>query len=108
MWFINADKYHSFTFTPDAAKAIAILGNTPDAYNQVWHLPTDDKKITGREIAQFFMDEMKINKKVSAMPMWIIFSVKCLSRNKSIRSLNRSKLSLKIKLIPSIRITKKS
>jgi nucleoside-diphosphate-sugar epimerase len=72
MWFINADKHHSFTFTPDAAKATAILGNTPDAFNQVWHLPTDSKKITGREIAQLFMDEMKLNKKVSAMPMWMI------------------------------------
>jgi nucleoside-diphosphate-sugar epimerase len=40
-WFIDADKKHSFTFTPDAAKATALLGNTLDAYNQVWHLPTD-------------------------------------------------------------------
>ena len=38
-WFVSADKKHSFTFTPDAAKATALLGNTPDAYNQVWHLP---------------------------------------------------------------------
>lgn len=29
---------HSFTYTPDAGKATAILGNTPDAYGQVWHL----------------------------------------------------------------------
>lgn len=33
-WFIEADKKHSFTFTPDA-KATAILANTADAYNQV-------------------------------------------------------------------------
>jgi nucleoside-diphosphate-sugar epimerase len=71
-WFITADKHHSFTFTPDAAKATAILGNTPDAFNQVWHLPTDHTRITGREIAQLFMDEMKLRKKVSAMPMWMI------------------------------------
>ena len=42
-WFINADKKHSFTYTPDAAKATALLGNTKDAYNQIWHLPTDRK-----------------------------------------------------------------
>ena len=48
-WFIDADKKHSFTFTPDAAKATALLGNTPDAYNQVWHLPTDKNTLTGRE-----------------------------------------------------------
>ena len=28
-------------YTPDAARAVALLGNTPDAFNQVWHLPTD-------------------------------------------------------------------
>lgn len=72
MWFITADKQHSFTFTPDAAKATAILGNTPDAYNQVWHLPTDNTKLTGQQIAQLFMDEMKIKKKVSPMPMWMV------------------------------------
>lgn len=72
MWFISADKQHSFTFTPDAAKATAILGNTPDAFNQVWHLPTDHTRITGRELAELFMDEMKLKKKVSAMPMWMV------------------------------------
>ena len=30
-WQSDATKVHSFTYTPDAAKAIAILGNTPDA-----------------------------------------------------------------------------
>lgn len=48
-WLANADKIHSFTFTADAAKGTAILGNTPDAFNQVWHLPTDSSKLTGRQ-----------------------------------------------------------
>jgi nucleoside-diphosphate-sugar epimerase len=71
-WFINADKTHSFTYTPDAAKATALLGNTPDAYNQVWHLPTDNARITGRQMAKIFMDEMNVQKNVSVMPMWLI------------------------------------
>lgn len=72
MWFITPDKYHSFTFTPDAAKATAVLGNSSDAFNQVWHVPTDNTRITGREMAQLFMDEMKVSKKVQAMPLWMI------------------------------------
>lgn len=48
-WQSNADKVHSFTYTPDAAKATAILGNTDSAYNQVWHLPTSSQRWTGRE-----------------------------------------------------------
>ncbi|TNF45115.1 MAG: NAD-dependent epimerase/dehydratase family protein [Bacteroidetes bacterium] len=39
-WFCSLDYLHNFTFTPDAAKATALLGNTESAYNQVWHLPT--------------------------------------------------------------------
>ena len=40
---------HSFTYTPDAGKATAILGNTPDAYNQTWHLPTAGNPPTAQE-----------------------------------------------------------
>jgi nucleoside-diphosphate-sugar epimerase len=48
-WFIDADKKHSMTYTPDAGRAAAILGNTPSAYNQIWHLPTDKNALTGKE-----------------------------------------------------------
>jgi nucleoside-diphosphate-sugar epimerase len=48
-WFVNASKKHSLIFTPDAGKATAILGNTPSAFNQVWHLPTDRNTLTGAE-----------------------------------------------------------
>ncbi len=41
-WFISGDKRHSFTLVNDAASATALLGNTNGAYNQVWHLPTDN------------------------------------------------------------------
>ncbi len=52
-WLGRATVPHSFTFTPDAGKAVALLGNTPSAYNQVWHLPTDAVPLTGKEfIAQ--------------------------------------------------------
>ena len=71
-WFIDADKKHSFTYTPDAARATALLGNTPDAYNQVWHLPTDNNSLTGREFIGLFAKEMHTSNKVSVMPMWLL------------------------------------
>ncbi len=40
-WMIRTDFPHSFTYTPDAGKFTAFLGNTPWAYGQSWHLPTD-------------------------------------------------------------------
>jgi nucleoside-diphosphate-sugar epimerase len=48
-WIITDKKVHSFTYTPDAARATALLGNTPMAFGQVWHLPTDAQHLTGRE-----------------------------------------------------------
>ncbi len=48
-WLGSADRRHSFTYTPDVGKATALLGNTPDAYNQVWHLPTASDPFTGRQ-----------------------------------------------------------
>lgn len=71
-WFINSDKKHSFTFTPDAAKATALLGNTEDAYNTVWHLPTDKNALTGRQFVALFSKEMNVPDKLFVMPLWMI------------------------------------
>lgn len=71
-WFIDADKKHSFTYTPDAARATVLLGNTLSAYNQVWHLPTANPPLTGRQMAGLFMKEMKIETGISALPMWML------------------------------------
>jgi nucleoside-diphosphate-sugar epimerase len=71
-WFIDANKKHSFTYTPDAAKATALLGNTADAYNQVWHLPTDKNTLTGKEMIALFAKEMNVESKISILPMWLL------------------------------------
>ena len=71
-WFIDATKKHTFIYTPDAAKATAILGNTPEAFNQVWHLPADDKSLTGDEWVALFNKEMNTSKKVMVLPMFML------------------------------------
>jgi nucleoside-diphosphate-sugar epimerase len=48
-WQADANKVHSFTYVPDAAKATALLGNTDSAYGQVWHLPTSAERLTGKQ-----------------------------------------------------------
>lgn len=37
-------------WTPDASRAMALIGNTPDAYHQTWHLPCDDNRLTYKEL----------------------------------------------------------
>jgi len=49
-WMLNDEVKHTFTYLPDAVRAMALLGNTESAYNQVWHLPTDKNALTGKEI----------------------------------------------------------
>lgn len=71
-WFVDADKIHSFTFTPDAAKATALLGNMADAFNQVWHLPTSPVKLTGKQWIQLFADELNLKTKYSTLPVWMM------------------------------------
>ena len=71
-WLIDANKKHSFTYTPDAAKATALLGNTVDAYNQVWHLPTNKNTLTGKEMVALFAKEMNVETKISILPLWLL------------------------------------
>jgi nucleoside-diphosphate-sugar epimerase len=71
-WLLDANKKHSFTYTPDAAKATAVLGNTEDAYNQVWHLPTDKNALTGNEMVSLFNKQMNGSKKAMALPMFLL------------------------------------
>lgn len=51
---------HSYTYTPDAGKATALLGNTADAYNQIWHLPTAGNPFTGKEWIEAIAMEMGV------------------------------------------------
>ncbi len=43
---LRDDKLRSLIWTPDASRATALIGNTPDAYGQTWHLPVDDNKLS--------------------------------------------------------------
>ena len=71
-WFCNADVVHTTGFTPDLAKGTALLGNSADAYNQIWNLPVDQSPITGRQWAELFASEMKVKNKMQVLPAWIL------------------------------------
>jgi nucleoside-diphosphate-sugar epimerase len=69
-WFCNAKVIHNCSYTPDLAKGFAILGNTDDAYNQIWNLPTDTQKITGEQWINLFASEMNTSNKYQVLPAW--------------------------------------
>jgi nucleoside-diphosphate-sugar epimerase len=71
-WLGSADKLHNFTNTPDAAKATALLGNSADTWNRVWHLPTSKERMTGRDWVKLFADISGRKNKVMVAPVWLV------------------------------------
>lgn len=57
-WLVNDNFKHSFTYTRDAGKATALLGNTKKAYGQIWHLPTATNPLTGKEWIEMIAKKM--------------------------------------------------
>ncbi len=71
-WLVNDKVKHSFTFTPDAGKGTAILGNTDSAYNQVWHLPTKNNPPTGKEFIELTAKEFDVELKYTVLSKWML------------------------------------
>lgn len=71
-WLIDDDKKHSLTYTPDAGKGTAILGNTDSAFNQVWHLPTDKNALTGKEIIELAAKAMGLKSDNMIVKKWMV------------------------------------
>ncbi|NDV76575.1 SDR family oxidoreductase [Burkholderia cenocepacia] len=46
---LRDDTRRTLIWTPDASRALATLGNSPDAFGQTWHLPCCDDRPTYRE-----------------------------------------------------------
>ena len=71
-WIANAHVPHSLTYTPDAGKATALLGNTDDAYNQVWHLPTHRDAPTGKAFIEKVAAAFGTRPKYSVLKKWML------------------------------------
>ncbi len=71
MWLCNATKLHTMGYVPELGEGMALLGNTPDAMDQVWNLPCDEA-ITGEEWIKLFAEELKVPAKYNVLPHWMI------------------------------------
>jgi nucleoside-diphosphate-sugar epimerase len=70
--FGDIDRVHTYTYTPDAAKATAILGNTPDAYNQEWHVTTTRERLTNRQWIELIARELNTEARIQSVPKFMI------------------------------------
>jgi nucleoside-diphosphate-sugar epimerase len=71
-WMLNDLALHSFTYTPDAGKATALLGNTPDAFNQVWHLPSDRNLLSGKDFIKLAAEAYGLSANYMLLKKWMI------------------------------------
>ncbi|OJG27699.1 hypothetical protein RU98_GL002402 [Enterococcus caccae] len=66
---LSDSSLRTLIWTPDASRAMALIGNTEDAYGQTWHLPCDDSKSYSEIIN---LSEQILNKKLpyTVLKMW--------------------------------------
>jgi nucleoside-diphosphate-sugar epimerase len=51
-WIGNPNAVHTFTFTPDAGRGVAKLGQSDKAYGQTWHAPTTKEPLTAADFVK--------------------------------------------------------
>ncbi|MCX6742958.1 MAG: NAD-dependent dehydratase, partial [Candidatus Parcubacteria bacterium] len=59
-------------WTPDASKAMALIGNTPGTYNQTWHLPCDDNRLTYRQFIALASEIFGRQLQYSVIPRFVL------------------------------------
>lgn len=70
-WLVNDSVPHSYTYTPDAAKALLDLAESSSAWNQTWHVPTTPHPLTGKQFITLAAQEFGVPPKyrVLSRPM---------------------------------------
>jgi nucleoside-diphosphate-sugar epimerase len=72
-WIGNAKAVHTFTYTPDAGRSVAVLGNTATAYGQVWHALTSKEPITGQQYVRIACELSRRPYGLQAVPRYMLF-----------------------------------
>ncbi len=71
-WLGNAKTVHTFTYTLDAGRTLAVLGNTPSAYGQVWHALTSKEPITGEQYVSIACELSQRPYALRVIPRWML------------------------------------
>jgi nucleoside-diphosphate-sugar epimerase len=51
-WLVNDKVKHSLTYTIDCGKALWLLSQSETSWNQIWHMPTANPPLTGKELIE--------------------------------------------------------
>lgn len=77
---VRDDTRRTLIWTPDASRALAALGNAPDAFGQTWHLPCDDERLTYRQFVAMAADVFGQDAGYTVLPRWALAAAGLFSR----------------------------
>jgi nucleoside-diphosphate-sugar epimerase len=70
--FLKDTVLRTLIYTPDASKAMALIGNTPNAFGQTWHLPCDNSRLTYKEIIAEISKQLSRDIKYSILNSFVL------------------------------------
>ncbi|MCA9649611.1 MAG: NAD-dependent epimerase/dehydratase family protein [Myxococcales bacterium] len=70
----DPDVPHGYSYTPDVARGLAVLGERPEAVGRPWHLPLASAS-TSRELLERFAARAGTTIKVRRVPLWALRTV---------------------------------
>jgi nucleoside-diphosphate-sugar epimerase len=59
-WLVDDSVSHSYTYTTDAAKSLALLADAESAWNQTWHVPTASNPPAGKDFIRMVAKEFGV------------------------------------------------
>jgi nucleoside-diphosphate-sugar epimerase len=71
-WMIDVNTVHSFSYTVDCGKAMVLLVNNEECFNQTWHMPTFNPPITGKEFIELAALELGKTPGHMVLKKWMV------------------------------------
>src|SRR5262249_50597374 len=65
------DVPHTYTFVPDFAKGLVVLGEHDEALGQSWHIP-NAPTLTTRQMLTLFFEQVRLPPKIRAVPDLVV------------------------------------
>ncbi len=71
-WLGNPDVQHSFSYTPDLGRSLALLGPSAAAFGQTWHALTSPELHSGRDLVRLAAETANVQAKLQNAPRWMV------------------------------------
>ena len=71
-WIGDPQAVHTFTYTPDVGRALALLGRSDVAYGETWHVPTSTDELTGEEFVRLASQMAGRPYQLQVAPRWLL------------------------------------